>query len=262
MTRQLRHRKTKARGREECHIGNSWPTAPFAWTVSSREFVPHHRDEGVSATRSALLSHCLLPLCCAARTPRTPHAALALLPLVPRTRRRTTGTRQHARTTTHDDEKMLRAHTGTKPKTPIDGARENLVSPRQRGPVARAGGLLLPPMRAWLEQPHGRRHKAPPQPCALTTKSASRQLLSEIRRKLDLRVPRRPRTFARLVRKRTTSKVSYHAPLYGYAFSRIRSTTPHRHSHALRRHTRAKSLGLLSPPHSPTTIARQSHHHF
>ena len=27
----------------------------------------------------------------------------------------------------------------------------------------------IPPMRAWLEQPHGRRHKAPPQPCALTT---------------------------------------------------------------------------------------------
>ena len=24
-------------------------------------------------------------------------------------------------------------------------------------------------MRAWLEQPHGRRHKAPPQPCVLTT---------------------------------------------------------------------------------------------
>jgi len=41
--------------------------------------------------------------------------------------------------------------------------------PRQRGPVARAGGFLLPPMRAWLEQPHGRHHKAPPQPCALTT---------------------------------------------------------------------------------------------
>ena len=28
-------------------------------------------------------------------------------------------------------------------------------------------------MRAWLEQPHGRRHKAPPQPCALTTKAIS-----------------------------------------------------------------------------------------
>ena len=36
------------------------------------------------------LSHCLLPLCCAARTPRTPHAALALLLLVPRTQRATT----------------------------------------------------------------------------------------------------------------------------------------------------------------------------
>ena len=41
--------------------------------------------------------------------------------------------------------------------------------PQQRGPVARAGGRLSPPMRAWLKQPHGRRHKAPPQPCALTT---------------------------------------------------------------------------------------------
>ena len=83
------------------------------------------------------------------------------------------------------------------------------------------------------------------------TKSASRQILSEIRRKLDLRVPRRPRTFAGLVRNRTTSKVSYHAALYGYAFSRIKST-PHHHSHALRRHARAKSLGLLSLP--PATL--------
>ena len=28
---------------------------------------------------------------------------------------------------------------------------------------------LVPPMRAWLTQPHSRHHKAPPQPCALTT---------------------------------------------------------------------------------------------
>ena len=42
-------------------------------------------------------------------------------------------------------------------------------SPRQRGPVARAGARPFPPMRAWLDQPHGRHHKAPPQPCALTT---------------------------------------------------------------------------------------------
>ena len=34
--------------------------------------------------------------------------------------------------------------------------------------------LIFPPMRAWLEQPHGRRHKAPPQPCALTTNSTPR----------------------------------------------------------------------------------------
>ena len=65
--------------------------------ASPREFVPHHRDEGVSATCSAL-SHCLLPLCCAARTPRTPHAALALLPLVPRTHRATKARHQTPRT--------------------------------------------------------------------------------------------------------------------------------------------------------------------
>ena len=195
--------------------------------MSSREFVPHHpehRDEGVSATCSAL-SHCLLPICCVARTPRTPHAALALLLLAPRTHRATTAhaaclwqpraalhtstpvpparrgactradqprtpacdrlerpctrapvppargacTRAGQRTTTHDDEKMLRAHMGTNPETPIDGASENRASTPATGPVARAGRCLHPPMRAWLEQPHGRHHKAPPQPCALTT---------------------------------------------------------------------------------------------
>ena len=47
------------------------------------------------------------------------------------------------------------------------------VPPRQRGPVALAGRFPPPPMRAWLEQPHGRHHKAPPQPCALTTTSTS-----------------------------------------------------------------------------------------
>ena len=38
--------------------------------------------------------------------------------------------------------------------------------------------FLFPPIRAWLEQPHGRRHKAPPQPCALTTNGQRRRLLS------------------------------------------------------------------------------------
>ena len=49
------------------------------------------------------------------------------------------------------------------------GTQKTWSSPRQRGPIARAGRLLFPPMRAWLEQPRGRRHKAPPQPCALPT---------------------------------------------------------------------------------------------
>ena len=48
-----------------------------------------------------------------------------------------------------------------------------IICSTKRGPVARAGGLPFPPMRAWLEQPHRRRHKAPPQPCALTTKPAT-----------------------------------------------------------------------------------------
>ena len=94
------------------------------------------------------------------------------------------------------------------------------------------------------------------------TKSASRQLLSEIRRKLDLRVPRRPRTFARLVRKRTSSikgKLS-RAQWNGCAFSHTQST-PYHHSQALRRHGMAKSIGLLSPPHFTTTTARQNYHH-
>ena len=48
-----------------------------------------------------------------------------------------------------------------------NGLLETLLNtgwpPRQRG------RFPVPPMRAWLTQPHGFRHKAPPQPCALTT---------------------------------------------------------------------------------------------
>ena len=50
-------------------------TAPFAWTVSSRKFVPHHRDEGVSATRSALLLSHLLPVASLLRGTHPAHAA-------------------------------------------------------------------------------------------------------------------------------------------------------------------------------------------
>ena len=41
-------------------------------------------------------------------------------------------------------------------------------------PPAR-GGRLVPPTRARLEQPHGRHHSSPPQPCALTTTMDSGQ---------------------------------------------------------------------------------------
>ena len=84
------------------------------------------------------------------------------------------------------------------------------------------------------------------------TKRRSPQILLHFHRFLELRVPRRPRSFAKRVRKWATSKERYHTPLCGYAFSRMKST-PHHPSHALRRHGVAKSLGLLSPPQFTTT---------
>ena len=38
-------------------------------------------------------------------------------------------------------------------------------------PPRQWGARLVPPMRAWLTPPHGRRHRAPLQPCALTTQN-------------------------------------------------------------------------------------------
>ena len=107
MAKQLRNRSTKARGREERHIKSSWPDRYRPHIVPSREFVqvphhPEHLDEGVLATCCSALSHCsLLPLCCVARTPRTPHAALALLLLVPRALR-------HQTPRTNDDARRRR----------------------------------------------------------------------------------------------------------------------------------------------------------
>ena len=43
-------------------------------------------------------------------------------------------TRAGQRTTTHEDEKMLRAHTGAKPETPIDGVRTTLGAAPATGP--------------------------------------------------------------------------------------------------------------------------------
>ena len=93
------------------------------------------------------------------------------------------------------------------------------------------------------------------------TKIRSPQILSHFHRLLELRAPRRPRLFAKRVQKWATSKEKYHAPLCGYAFSRMKSTPHHPSQHVLRRHGIAKSLGLLRPPQFTTTTARQSHHH-
>ena len=187
MAKQLRHRSTKARGartggapHQELLDGRL--PLDYVRMVSPREFVPHHsehRDEGVSATCSALCASyrtacCLSAAWHAPRTPRTPHAALALLLLVPRTHRATKPlhtTHERRRTTTKRCYVPTRAQSRRRRSM---GHVKTWWSPRQRGPVARAGRFPLPPMRAWLEQPHGRRHKAPHQPSALTTSSLKR----------------------------------------------------------------------------------------
>ena len=92
-------------------------------------------------------------------------------------------------------------------------------------------------------------------------KKHSRQILSHFHMLLKLRAPKRPRSFAKRVRKWAISKERYHTPLCGYAFSRMKSTPHHPPHAASRRHGTAKSLGLLSPPQFTTTTARQSHHH-
>ena len=73
--------------------------------------------------------------------------------------------RHHALPTTHDDEKMPRAHTGTKPETPVDGTRKHWAFAPATGRLPCSSHASV---AAWLTQPHGRRHKPPPQPpCAL-----------------------------------------------------------------------------------------------
>ena len=87
-------------------------------------------------------------------SPRLPLECCAVRALAMRRRqeqrRRTPDTKHRAQTTTHDDEKMLRTHTlaGTKPKTPIGGARGNWAAAPATGPRcplrARVASLSLP----------------------------------------------------------------------------------------------------------------------
>ena len=57
------------------------------------------------------------------------------------------------------------------------------------------------------------------------TNRRARQGLSHFHRHLELRVPRRPRLFAKRVRKWTISKVGHHMSLCGYVVTRARSKT-------------------------------------
>ena len=93
------------------------------------------------------------------------------------------------------------------------------VPPRQQDPVARAGAFLPPPMRAWLEQPHGRHHKAPPQPCALTTITPLRRF----RLNLSLRLSARHTTRTRRNPRRAPRPHHAHRPLAAPAGQHARS---------------------------------------
>ena len=79
------------------------------------------------------------------------------------------------------------------------------------------------------------------------TKKRARQILSHFHRYLELRVPRRPRSFAKRVKTDTISKVGHHMSLCGYAcsFKNLPRSHP---TGAVRRVTTANTLGLLSSP--------------
>ena len=98
------------------------------------------------------LSLCLLPLCCAARTPCTPYAALALLPLVHRTRRATTA---HAAP-------ALALHS----PGPACGCLERPCTrapvPRARGACTRARQPRTQVYGPWGEKTTNQRHKDAP----------------------------------------------------------------------------------------------------
>ena len=72
MAKQLRHRSTKARGREERHIKSSWPdryrliTSAWCRHANSYHIIQNIVMKAFHLNCSAL-SHCLLPLCCVAR---------------------------------------------------------------------------------------------------------------------------------------------------------------------------------------------------
>ena len=96
---------------------------------------------------------------------------------------------------------------------------------------------------------------------SLETRKRARQILSYFNRYLELRVPRRPRSFAKRVRNWAISKERYHTRLCGYSFS-LKSISQHNLAGAsVRRHRIANALELLSSSLIMENIARQSSYH-
>ena len=93
-----RHART-APGQHASHRKRRCTSAAAAATAATGQQHAHAR-------RTAHRTHC-------ARPPRAAASSSAA------------NARNHARPAMHDDEKMLRAHTGTKPETPIDGVQKH-----------------------------------------------------------------------------------------------------------------------------------------
>ena len=99
---------------------------------------------------------------------------------------------------------------------------------------------------------------------SLETKKRSRQILSYFHRYLELRMPMRPRWFAKRVRKWAISKERYHTPVCGCAFS-FKNISQHDlvGASVCHRIANANALELLLSSSSliMENIAHQSSHH-
>ena len=112
-------------------------------------------------------------------------------------------TRAGQRTTMHDDETMLRAHTGTKPETPIDGVRQNWAFAPATGwpPSSSHASVAHTATRPSAQGPtsalrfnYYRSNHPRPRPTERTSEADGRSAISDLRATND---ERRPPTGAR-----------------------------------------------------------------
>ena len=160
--------KTRRRSARATH------TAPTIEVTTRHDLPKGHRERIPAGAAPAVVAYVFAgaPACaraCApACAPAREHAALRaartarkrLAPPPNKNRRRTPGaTHERQRATT---KRCCVPSWAQSRRRRSMGQAKTGRSPRQRGPVARAGARPLPPMRAWPERPHGRHHKAPP----------------------------------------------------------------------------------------------------